>query len=146
VRPRLRIWLPSRSLAVWAGRGGLVSGGTYTVGTVDEFILQALKGGPVTVNDIGKRFETRVRMRLNKLRVRGIVLREGRGRAPKIHLLIAASKPRREGDRREGRPHACKVNQTTEGLPKRGRDHSPACCEQRERQQPQCSRVEVKRA
>jgi hypothetical protein len=48
---------------------------------VDQFILRALEGGPVTVNDIGKRFEARVRMRLNKLRVRGIVLREGKGGA-----------------------------------------------------------------
>ena len=50
--------------------------------TVDEFILQALqRGEPVTVRDIGKRFEARVRMRLNKLRVRGIVLWEGKGGA-----------------------------------------------------------------
>jgi hypothetical protein len=47
--------------------------------TVDEFILQALQGEAVTVHDIGKRFESYVRLRLNKLRVRGIVLREGRG-------------------------------------------------------------------
>jgi hypothetical protein len=47
--------------------------------TVDDVILSALEGGPVTVNDITKRFETRVRMRLDKLRVRGVVLREGRG-------------------------------------------------------------------
>jgi hypothetical protein len=49
--------------------------------TVDEFILQALQGEAVTVRDIGKRFESHVRLRLNKLRVRGIVLREGRGGA-----------------------------------------------------------------
>ena len=50
--------------------------------TVDEFILRALQGGePVTVNDIGKRFERHLRLRLDKLRVRGIVLREGRGGA-----------------------------------------------------------------
>ena len=48
---------------------------------VDDFILSALEGGPVTVNDITKRFEARVRMRLDKLRVRGVVLREGRGGA-----------------------------------------------------------------
>jgi hypothetical protein len=49
--------------------------------TVDEFILQALQGEAVTIHDIGKRFESHVRLRLNKLRVRGIVLREGRGGA-----------------------------------------------------------------
>lgn len=49
--------------------------------TVDDVILSGLEGGPVTVNDITKRFEIRVRVRLNKLRVWGIVLREGRGGA-----------------------------------------------------------------
>jgi hypothetical protein len=49
--------------------------------TVDYVILKALEGGPVTVNDITKRFVSRVRMRLEKLRVRGIVIRENRGRA-----------------------------------------------------------------
>jgi hypothetical protein len=47
--------------------------------TIDGIILSALEGGPVTVNDIKKRFERRVRIRLERLRVRGIVLREGRG-------------------------------------------------------------------
>jgi hypothetical protein len=36
----------------------------------DEFILQALQGEAVTVSDIGKRFESHVRLRLSKLRVR----------------------------------------------------------------------------
>jgi hypothetical protein len=49
--------------------------------TVDEIILKALEGGPVTVNDVTKRFGSQVRMRLEKLRVRGVVLREGRGGA-----------------------------------------------------------------
>jgi predicted transcriptional regulator len=50
--------------------------------TVDDLLLKALEGGsPVTVNDILKRYETRVRLRLNKLRVRGVVVREGRGGA-----------------------------------------------------------------
>jgi hypothetical protein len=44
--------------------------------------LKALEGGdPVTVDDILKHFERRVRVRLNKLRVRGVVVREGRGGA-----------------------------------------------------------------
>jgi hypothetical protein len=49
--------------------------------TIDGIILSALEGGPVTVHDIAKCFEKRVRIRLDKLRVRGIVLREGRGGA-----------------------------------------------------------------
>jgi hypothetical protein len=50
--------------------------------TVDDILLKALEGGgPVTVNDILKHFERRVRIRLNKLRVRGVVVREGRGGA-----------------------------------------------------------------
>jgi hypothetical protein len=47
--------------------------------TVDEVLLIALEGGPATVNDVLKRFERFLRMRLEKLRVRGIVAREGRG-------------------------------------------------------------------
>jgi hypothetical protein len=49
--------------------------------TVDEVILKALEGGPATVNDITKRFERLVRIKLEKLRVRGVVVREGRGGA-----------------------------------------------------------------
>ena len=49
--------------------------------TVDDIILSALEGGPATVHDIVMHFEKRVRLRLDKLRVRGIVLREGRGGA-----------------------------------------------------------------
>jgi class 3 adenylate cyclase len=45
-------------------------------------ILKALESGdPVTVNDVIKPFADRVRMRLEKLRVRGVVVREGRGRS-----------------------------------------------------------------
>jgi hypothetical protein len=50
--------------------------------TIDDILLKALKGGePATVNDILKHFERRVRIRLNKLRVRGVVVRDGRGGA-----------------------------------------------------------------
>jgi hypothetical protein len=53
--------------------------------TVDEMILEALERGPVTVNDIAndisKHFIGRVRLKLEKLRVRGVVIREGRGGA-----------------------------------------------------------------
>ena len=49
--------------------------------TVDDILLKALEDRPVTVNDILKHFERRVRIRLNKLRVRGVVVREGRGGA-----------------------------------------------------------------
>jgi hypothetical protein len=48
--------------------------------TVDEVILRALEGGhAVTANDVTGRFLVRVRGRLEKLRVRGVVVREGRG-------------------------------------------------------------------
>ena len=50
--------------------------------TVDDILLKALKGGePATVNDILKPFARRVRIKLNRLRVRGVVIREGRGGA-----------------------------------------------------------------
>ena len=50
--------------------------------TIDDILLKALKGGkPATVNDILKHFARRVRIRLNKLRVRGVVVRKGRGGA-----------------------------------------------------------------
>jgi hypothetical protein len=50
--------------------------------TFDDFLLKALEGGrPATVNDIAKRFARRVRIRLERLRVRGVVVREGRGGA-----------------------------------------------------------------
>jgi hypothetical protein len=49
--------------------------------TIDDIHLKALKGGkPATVNDILKHFERRVRIKLDKLRVRGAVVREGKGR------------------------------------------------------------------
>jgi hypothetical protein len=47
--------------------------------TVDDIVLRALEGGPVTVDDIIRRLEKPVRTKLEKLRVRGVVLREGRG-------------------------------------------------------------------
>ena len=47
----------------------------------DDILLRALEGGPATVDDILKHFERRVRVRLDKLRVRGVVVREGRGGA-----------------------------------------------------------------
>jgi hypothetical protein len=48
--------------------------------TVDDFLLKVLEEeGPATVNDIMYHLERCVRMRLEKLRVRGIVIREGRG-------------------------------------------------------------------
>jgi hypothetical protein len=50
--------------------------------TVDDVLLEALESGEaITVNDVTKRFVDRVRMRLEKLRVRGVVIRDGRGGA-----------------------------------------------------------------
>ncbi|HZZ21137.1 MAG TPA: hypothetical protein VFE60_00460 [Roseiarcus sp.] len=47
--------------------------------TLDDIILKALEDGPVTVKGVTKRFERRVCIRLDRLRVRGVVVREGRG-------------------------------------------------------------------
>jgi predicted ArsR family transcriptional regulator len=47
--------------------------------TLDDILLKALEEGPVSVKDISKRVERRLRMKLDKLRARGLVLREGRG-------------------------------------------------------------------
>jgi hypothetical protein len=47
--------------------------------TLDDILLIALEDGPVTVRDITKRVERRLRIKLDKLRVRGLVLRKGRG-------------------------------------------------------------------
>jgi hypothetical protein len=50
--------------------------------TIDDVILKALDSGePVTANAVTARFLARVRRRLEKLRVRGVVVREGRGGA-----------------------------------------------------------------
>ena len=56
--------------------------------TLDDIVLKALEDGrPVTVNDvldhlkahIVRRLEAPIRDKLNRLRVRGVVVREGRG-------------------------------------------------------------------
>jgi predicted transcriptional regulator len=49
--------------------------------TLDELLLNALEHGPATVKEIAKRLERPLRLKLNKLRVRGLVVREGRGGA-----------------------------------------------------------------
>jgi hypothetical protein len=47
--------------------------------TIDETILRALENGSVTVEDLLRRFDKHIRTRLEKLRVRGVVMREGKG-------------------------------------------------------------------
>jgi hypothetical protein len=49
--------------------------------TLDDILLKVLEDGPATLNDIVERLEGRVRIRLNMLRSRGVVIREGRGGA-----------------------------------------------------------------
>ena len=49
--------------------------------TLDDILLKVLEDGPATVNDIVERLEGRVRIRLNMLRARGVVICEGRGGA-----------------------------------------------------------------
>jgi hypothetical protein len=57
--------------------------------TVDDVILEALeRGDAVTIHDVTKRFVNRVRMRLEKLRVRGVVVREGRGGAHREYTYL----------------------------------------------------------
>jgi predicted transcriptional regulator len=47
--------------------------------TLDELLMNALDHGPATVEEIAKRLERPLRLKLNKLRVRGLIVREGRG-------------------------------------------------------------------
>ena len=54
--------------------------------TIDEIVLKALEGGPVTVNDIVTRFTGPVRSKLEKLRRHGAVLRDGKGGAHRSSL------------------------------------------------------------
>ena len=80
--------------------------------TVDDILLRALEGGPVTVNDILKRFGARVRMRLEKLRVRGVVVRENRGRAHReftYQLLRPELAPKALSEKGGGLSPAAKV-------------------------------------
>jgi hypothetical protein len=58
-----------------------ILGTMVEVMTIDEIILKALEGGPVTVDDIVTRFKGPVRSKLEKLRRRAVVLRGGKGGA-----------------------------------------------------------------
>ena len=49
--------------------------------TIDDILWNVLEGGPATVNEIVTRFERRVRIRLEQLRVRGLIDREGKSGA-----------------------------------------------------------------
>jgi hypothetical protein len=81
--------------------------------TLDDILLKALeRGDPVTANDITKRFIGRVRMRLEKLRVRGIVIREGRGGAHRqftYKLLRPDLAAKALGEKGGGLAHAANV-------------------------------------
>jgi hypothetical protein len=59
--------------------------------TLDELVLEAVESGPVTVDDVLVRLERRVRERLEKLRRRGVLIREGRGGAHRKYLQIGAA-------------------------------------------------------
>jgi hypothetical protein len=48
---------------------------------IDDILWEELECGPVTIKELTARFERRVRDRRERLRVRGIVIREGRGGA-----------------------------------------------------------------
>jgi hypothetical protein len=47
--------------------------------TLDEILLKELARGPATTKEIALRLERRIRDRLDRLRVRRLVLREGKG-------------------------------------------------------------------
>jgi hypothetical protein len=49
--------------------------------SLDDILLRELGRGPGTVKEIADRLESRVRFRLDRLRVRSLVIREGRGGA-----------------------------------------------------------------
>jgi hypothetical protein len=81
--------------------------------TLDDILLKALEGGPVTVKDITKRLERRVRIRLDKLRVRAIVIREGRGGANRqftYRLLRPDLAAKALGEKGGGLSRAAKVD------------------------------------
>jgi hypothetical protein len=109
--------------------------------TLDDILLRELEGGPATVKNITKRLETRVRIRLDRLRVRGLAIREGRGGPHRefTYRLRRSSEPieRRISDHANGpkgekRPadvigNAVKVmriatGEETEDLPDDGKD------------------------
>jgi hypothetical protein len=47
--------------------------------TIEEIILEELERGPATVKGIAVRLQDRVRIQLERMRVHGSVLRDGRG-------------------------------------------------------------------
>jgi hypothetical protein len=84
--------------------------------TLDDLLLKALEGGPVTVKDISKRLERRVRIRVDKLRVRGMVIREGRGGAHReftYRLLRPDRAAKALGEKGGGLSHAAKRDTRT---------------------------------
>jgi hypothetical protein len=105
--------------------------------TVDAILLRVLEGGPVTVNDIVKRFERRVRIRLDKLRVRGVVVREGRGRAHReftYRLLRPDLAAKALSEKGGGLSHAAKETSERGSGPRKPGPKATACLP-RKRQQ-----------
>ena len=71
--------------------------------TIDETILKALEAGPVTVDAILRRLEGPVRRKLERLRVRGVVLRNGAGGPHrKFTFILLRSDPAAEALREKG--------------------------------------------
>jgi hypothetical protein len=105
VKQRARLWQ-----RIWCSKTGRPDM------TVDEVILKALEGGrPITVNDVTKCFTGSVRMRLEKLRVRGVVVREGRGRAHRefTYKLVRPDRAAKAiGETGGGLAHAAKREKT----------------------------------
>jgi hypothetical protein len=74
----LALFTRARAFAMFRAMLGAKHGADMTV---DDIVLRALEGGPVTVSDIIERFEKPVRIKLEKSRLRGVVVREGGGGA-----------------------------------------------------------------
>jgi hypothetical protein len=94
--------------------------------TVDEIVLQALEGGPVTVDDIIRRLENPVRIKLEKLRVRGVVIREGRGGPHRkfTYKLLRPDRATEHSARREAVSHTLRKR-----LRKQGSRLKASCCQ-----------------
>jgi hypothetical protein len=107
--------------------------------TIDEIVLKALEGGPVTVNDIVTRFTGPVRSKLEKLRRHGAVLRDGKGgRTESLLTLLLPKRAAEELTEKGGLslapkatkdfgalsdPVASAARQRRHSFLKKGRDH-----------------------
>jgi hypothetical protein len=74
---RVSSWNPTHAYRC----SGLCAVQTRVTMNIDDILWEELERGPVTIKELTARFERRVRDRRERSRVRGIVIREGRGGA-----------------------------------------------------------------